>query len=66
MRAVCADFDEELLEFNGGTNHVYLLVNFAPRGAVPKLDNFLEGVSSRRMRQEFPEVGRHHWQAQRL
>ncbi|WP_330277235.1 IS200/IS605 family transposase [Lentzea sp. NBC_00516] len=54
MRAVCADFDTELVEFNGGTHHVYLLVNVPPRGAVSKLANFLEGVSSRRMRQEFP------------
>ncbi len=27
MRAVCADFETELIEFNGENNHVHLLVN---------------------------------------
>ncbi|MHB8244476.1 MAG: transposase, partial [Acidimicrobiales bacterium] len=28
--------------------------------------NSLKGVSSRRMRQEFPELARHYWRAKRL
>ncbi len=55
MRAVCEDFEAELVEFNGENNHVYLLVNFPPKG-----------VSSRRLRQEFPDLVRHYWRAQRL
>lgn len=54
MRAVCADFETELVEFNGENNHVHLLVNFPPKVALAKLVNSLKGVSSRRMRQEFP------------
>ncbi|GAA2712043.1 hypothetical protein GCM10010437_089180 [Actinoplanes palleronii] len=54
MRAVCADFETELVEFNGENNHVHLLVNFPPKVASAKLVNCLKGVSSRRMRQEFP------------
>ncbi|GAA4014384.1 hypothetical protein GCM10022232_66320 [Streptomyces plumbiresistens] len=54
MRSVCADFECELVEFNGETNHVRLLVNFPPKVAVTKLVNSLKGVSSRRLRQEFP------------
>ena len=66
MRAVCADFEAELVEFNGEANHVHLLVNHPPKGAVSKLVNSLKGVSSRRLRQEFPDLVRHHWRAQRL
>ncbi|MET9308163.1 IS200/IS605 family transposase [Streptomyces cellulosae] len=66
MRAVCEDFEAELVEFNGENNHVHLLVNFPPKVAVSKLVNSLKGVSSRRLRQEFPELGRHYWRAQRL
>jgi putative transposase len=66
MRAVCADFETEPAEFNGKANHIHLLVNFPPKVAVSKLVNSLKGVSSRRMRQEFPEPTRHHWRAQRL
>lgn len=66
MRAVCEDFEVELVEFNGESNHVHLLVNFPPKVAVSRLVNSLKGVSSRRMRQEFPELVRHDWRAQRL
>ncbi|MGG2461267.1 IS200/IS605 family transposase [Streptomyces sp. RGM 3693] len=66
MRAVCKDFECELVEFNGETNHVHLLVNFPPKVALSKLVNSLKGVSSRRLRQEYPELVRHYWRAQRL
>jgi putative transposase len=66
MRAVCADFETELVQFNGQSNHVHLLVNFPPKIAISKLVNSLKGVSSRRMRQEFPDLTRHYWRAQRL
>ncbi len=66
MRAVCADFQTELAEFNGEASHVHLLVNFPPKVAPSKLVNSLKGVSSRRLRQEFPELAPHYWQARRL
>ena len=55
-----------VVEFNGEANHVHLLVNFPPKVALSKLVNSLKGVSSRRMRQEFPELARHYWRARRL
>ncbi|WP_327241410.1 IS200/IS605 family transposase [Streptomyces sp. NBC_01320] len=66
MRAVCTDFECELADFNGENNHVHLLVNFPPKVALSKLVNSLKGVSSRRLRQEYPELVRHYWRAQRL
>lgn len=56
MRAVCEDFEAELVEFNGENNHVHLQVNFPPKVAVSKLVNSFKGVSSRRLRQEFPDL----------
>jgi putative transposase len=66
MREVCADFETELAEFNGQDNHVHLLVNFPPKVALSRLVNSLKGVSSRRMRQEFPELARHYYRANKL
>jgi putative transposase len=66
MRAVCADFETELAEFNGEDNHVHLLVNFPPKIALARLVNSLKGVSSRRMRQEFPDLVQHYYQANKL
>ena len=66
MRDVCAGFETEKAEFNGAANHVHLLVNFPPKVALSKLVNSLKGVSSRRLRQEFPGLRRHNWRANRL
>jgi putative transposase len=66
MRAVCEDFEVELVDFNGENNHVHLLVNFPPKVALSKLVNSLKGVSSRRLRQEYPELVKHYWRTQRL
>lgn len=66
MRSVCEDFEAELVEFNGEPEHVHLLVDFPPKVAVSRLVNSLKGVSSRRLRREFPDLTRHYWRAQRL
>jgi putative transposase len=66
MRAVCRDFGCELVEFNGETEHVHLLVRFPPTVTLSRLVNSLKGVASRRLRQEFPELARHYWRAKRL
>ncbi len=66
MRDVCADFEAELVEFNGEDNHVHLLVNYPPKVAVARLVNSLKGVSSRRLRQEFPDLAQHYYQANKL
>jgi len=54
------------VEFNGEDNHVHLLVSFPPKVSVTKLVNSLKGVSSRRLRQEFPDLVRHYWRAIKL
>ncbi len=59
-------FECKLVEFNDENNHVHLLVNFPPKVALPKLVNSLKGVSSRKLRQEYPDLVRHYRRAQRL
>ncbi|MFG2451711.1 IS200/IS605 family transposase [Streptomyces sp. NPDC048512] len=66
MRSVRTNFECDLVEFNGDNNHVHLLVSFPPKVAVSKLVNSLKGVSSRRLRQEFPDLARHYWRANKL
>jgi REP-associated tyrosine transposase len=65
-RAVYADFGCELVECNGEAEHVHLLVHFPPTVALSRPVNSLKGVSSRRLRQAFPELARHYWPARRL
>ncbi len=58
---VCKDFEAELKEFNGEGDHVHLLVEYPPKVCVSKLVNSLKGVSSRRLKQKFPELKRYYW-----
>lgn len=66
MRNICVDFECELVEFNGEREHVHLLINFPPKVALARLVNSLKGVSSRRMRQEFPDLVKHYYRANKL
>jgi putative transposase len=58
---VCADFDAELVEFDGEHDHVHLLVEYPPKVAVSNLVNSLKGVSSRLLRKERPNTQKRYW-----
>jgi putative transposase len=45
----------------GEDDHVHLLVEYPPSVAIPKLVNRLQGVSSRRLRQQRPDIARRYW-----
>ena len=62
FRDVCTDFEAELKEFNGESDHVHLLINYPPKVAVSKLVNSLKGVSSRHVRKmKFPSLHKYIW-----
>ena len=58
---VCADFEAELVEMDGGGDHVHLLVHYPPKVAVSRLVNSLKGVSSRRLHNARPDIRRRYW-----
>ena len=58
---VCADFEAALIECNGEYDHVHLLVNYPPKVAVSNLVNSLKGVSSRLLRQKYPQLHKQYW-----
>jgi putative transposase len=66
FQAVCADFGCDTVACNREAEHVHLLVTYPPTVQLSRLVNSLKGVSSRRLRQEFPEPARHYWRARRL
>ena len=53
---VCTCFETELREFNGEKDHVHLLVFYPPKVQLSELVNSLKGVSSRRLKQQFPNL----------
>lgn len=65
-REVCGDFETDLVGFNRKGDHVHLRVNLPPKTAPFRLVNSLKGVSSLRMRAEFPDLARHYRRANKL
>lgn len=61
FRIVCADFETDIVEFNGESDHVHLLVTYPPKISLSGLVNSLKGVSSRRLRQERPDIAKKYW-----
>lgn len=51
-----------LKEFNGEEDHVHMLINYPPKISLAKLVNSLKGVSSRRLRQNWPELEKRYHQ----
>ena len=58
---VCEDFGCRLIEVNGETDHVHLLIEPMPHTTPSKLVNSLKGVSSRLLRKEFPSLEKYYW-----
>ncbi len=59
LNQICADtcvkWECNLIEFNGETDHVHLLVDFNPKVPPVKLIANIKTVTSRLIRKEFPE-----------
>ena len=50
-----------LKEFNGEEDHVHMLIHYPPKISLAKLVNSLKGVSSRRLRQNWPELEKRYY-----
>lgn len=58
---VCTDFEASLVEMDGESDHVHLLVEYPPKVSVSALVNSLKGASSRRLRSERPDIKERYW-----
>ena len=56
FETVLDKFEAKLVEFNGEGDHVHLLVSYPPKHSVSSLTNSLKGVSSRLLKQAYPEL----------
>ena len=59
---ICTDFEAKLVECDGERDHVHLLIEYPPKFSVSKIVNSLKGVSSRIIRQKYPDIERFLWQ----
>ena len=62
FKDVCADFQTTLVEFDGETDYVHLLIEYPPKVAISRLVNSLKGVSSRLIRKkDYPSIQNALW-----
>jgi putative transposase len=66
MRDVHADSGTGLAKFNGEPRARAPAGKRPPAVAISRLARSLNGVSSRRLRQEFPDLRQYYWRARRL
>ncbi len=59
---LCQKWDCKVIEFNGEDNHIHLLFQYYPQMQLPKFIGNIKSVTSRKLRQEFPEqVNKFYW-----
>ncbi len=61
FKDVARDFESEIIEMNGESDHIHLLLNYPPKVSISKLVNSLKGVSSRLIRKQHPEIAKYYW-----
>ena len=59
---LCEKWNCKVIEFNGEDNHIHLLFQYYPQLELPKFVGNIKSVTSRKLRQEFPEeINKVYW-----
>ena len=58
---IAPNYGVELLEWNHDIDHVHLLFKAKPNTEIPKLLNAYKSASSRRIKNEFPNIRKYLW-----
>lgn len=61
FRHVCERFEATLIEMDGESDHIHLLIHYPPKVAVSSLVNSLKGVSSRLLHKQHREIHQYYW-----
>jgi putative transposase len=61
LRQVCLSRDIEIVKGHISVDHIHMLVSCPPLLSPAKLVQFLKGVSSRKLQEEFPHLKKRYW-----
>jgi putative transposase len=61
MEEIARKMEFTIVEFNGESEHIHILVNYPPKYSISKIVNHLKGASSRLYRSRYPNSGSHLW-----
>jgi putative transposase len=61
IRQICAARDVVIVRGSVSPDHIHMLLSAPPHLSPAKLVQYIKGRSSRRLQQEFPELGKRYW-----
>ena len=62
INELCQKWNCKVIEFSGEDNHIHLLFQYYPQMELPKFIGNIKSVTSRKLRQEFPEqINKFYW-----
>lgn len=63
IRRIATENDTIIVSGVVSPKHVHLLLSYPPNISLSKLVQFMKGTTSRKLQQEFPQLGKRHWGA---
>ena len=61
LRQICDSNDIEIIQGHVGKDHVHIYISYPPKLSVSEIVKRLKGRSSRRIQDEFPQLGKLYW-----
>jgi putative transposase len=61
LRQTCDSLDIQIIRGHVGTDHVHMYISYPPQLSVTEIVKSLKGRSSRRIQEEFKELGKRYW-----
>ena len=61
IRQTCDSMDIQIVRGHISTDHVHLYISYPPQCSVTEIVKSLKGRSSRKIQEEFPQLGKQYW-----
>jgi putative transposase len=61
IRQICDSNDIHIIQGRVSKDHVHLYVSYPPKLSVSDMVRFMKGKSSRKIKEEFPQLGKRYW-----
>ena len=61
IRQICDSHDIHIIQGRVSKDHVHLYVSYPPKLSVSDMVRFMKGKSSRKIQEEFPQLGKRYW-----
>ena len=61
IRQVCDAHDIHIIQGRVSKDHVHIYVSYPPRLSVSEMVRLMKGRSSRKIQEEFPQLGKRYW-----